>query len=279
MLYQKMMLGASPYYARMVDTQLSYEKHRHPELELSVCLDGEFTIIIEDTPYCIKKNMMAIVGSMESHELYTDPKAKVKALTIEFGAAFLSNYYLPFSNVSFDNPVFVLDEKEHKELFELFAEIENYINESGYFSDLIKQGDLYKICAHIFKQFIAPFSVANESKLLIRVEKIERALEYIGTNYKENIKISEVAALCGYSDSNFCKHFKEITGYSFHNMLNRKRIENACIILQSTSLPLDKVASEVGFADSKSLCRIFKKTMGASPIRYRKEMSKKCIGK
>ena len=46
MLYQKMLVGKHPYIV-MVGDAVPFECHRHPEIELSYCLEGEYTVVIE----------------------------------------------------------------------------------------------------------------------------------------------------------------------------------------------------------------------------------------
>ena len=161
---------------------------------------------------------------------------------------------------------------------EKYAELRCILHELSEFSEeektnytaLLERGKIYIACALILKHLVEPFSEIGDTSALINVSKIEKAVDYINNHGSSPISVSDMALMCGYSESNFCKHFKKITGSSFHSALNRKRVENACAILNGSSLPLEEVASEAGFADAKSLCRVFKKVMGTTPTRYRK---------
>ena len=87
--------------------------------------------------------------------------------------------------------------------------------------------------------------------------------------------VESVSAVCGYSKSNFCKIFKKITGDTFHNTLNRRRVEVACVLLRQTDDPIEKIAQEAGFADIKSFCRVFKNHTGSNAREYRKDFKAK----
>ena len=78
------------------------------------------------------------------------------------------------------------------------------------------------------------------------------------------------ADLAGYGKSNFCKIFKAITGDTFHNVLNRHRIENAYMYLSETDMTVADIGSEVGFSDTKSFCRVFKSIIGSTAGEYRR---------
>ena len=92
-------------------------------------------------------------------------------------------------------------------------------------------------------------------------------------HYGEELTVRYVASQCGYSDSNFCRIFRQITGDTFHATLNKRRCEMACTLLESTTASVESIAEQVGFADSKSFCRVFGKVMGCPPGAYRKGRS------
>jgi YesN/AraC family two-component response regulator len=80
-----------------------------------------------------------------------------------------------------------------------------------------------------------------------------------------------VAERNGYSKSNFCRVFKRITGNTFHDILNQRRVEVAGFLLVQTNLDLEEIAQQVGFLDAKCFCRVFKKYTGKTPGTYRKQ--------
>ncbi|MBQ8249989.1 MAG: helix-turn-helix transcriptional regulator [Clostridia bacterium] len=102
------------------------------------------------------------------------------------------------------------------------------------------------------------------------IVKIEKAIEIIYNRYSEPLDIESVSAECGYSKSSFCKIFKEITGETFHSVLNRHRIEIACMHLKNSNASVEEIALNAGFSDLKSFCRVFKKITGESSGSYRK---------
>ena len=123
---------------------------------------------------------------------------------------------------------------------------------------------------NVSKEFVSQNLSTNTSKALRSVSNIEKALEHLYANYNKEHPVEDVAALCGYSKTNFCKIFKNITGTTFHSFLNSYRIKIACDLLRETNLPLDDIAAQVGFSDAKTLCRIFKSDTGITPGEFRK---------
>ena len=83
-------------------------------------------------------------------------------------------------------------------------------------------------------------------------------------------QVNELTDYCKAMGWEICKIFKNITGETFHNVLNSHRIKNACTLLKSTDFSIEEIATRVGFNGSKSFCRIFKDIKGVSPGSYRK---------
>ena len=51
------------------------------------------------------------------------------------------------------------------------------------------------------------------------------------------------------------------------------RVEEAKHLLESTAIPIDDVADQVGYHDPASFRRIFKRTTGITPARYRQRFA------
>ena len=137
--------------------------------------------------------------------------------------------------------------------------------------ELLIQGNLYKICHYLIELlYISKATKEHGNKDLRRVENVDKALDLIYYNYHEAITLEDAAALSGYGKSNFCKIFKNITGDTFHNILNKQRVEVACNLLSETNLPISEIAQKVGLCEPKTFCRVFKSFMGVTPGTYRK---------
>ncbi len=139
------------------------------------------------------------------------------------------------------------------------------------FAELHIKSNLYKISALLFQLFQERNIINIQSKRNEDVNKIDLALEAIYNRYNEPLDVEGISRLCGYSKSNFCKVFKNITGDTFHNALNNRRVEIACILLRETDDMIEGIARKTGFLDSKSFCRFFKGTMDQTAEQYRKD--------
>ena len=99
-------------------------------------------------------------------------------------------------------------------------------------------------------------------------EIILHCLGYIKNHLSEHITLQEMAKRTAMSKSSFCKNFREITGESFNNYLNRERVEKAATLIKSGKLVIS-AAMELGYSDISTFYRNFKKHFGISPSEYK----------
>ncbi len=266
MLYQKLLTGDTPYHLSYSKPSLSvgFQEHRHPEAEFIYCFDGSFDIIIEKVRYTVNAGSLALVPPMACHEI-PDGNPLHSTMVIEAGPSLLRRHFDIFSKTKFTSPVVTLSDnnKNHIELKSLFEETAKIKSDGDEYSELIITGNIYKICGIILSQFTE--ISAEATKDMKAVANIDKALELIHSHYAEPITVDMAANLTGYGKSNFCKIFKTIVGDTFHNVLNRQRVENACIYLEETTMPIAEIALAAGFAESKSFCRVFKSITGMTP--------------
>lgn len=98
---------------------------------------------------------------------------------------------------------------------------------------------------------------------------IERAKEYIGENFFQDISLSEIAQYSYVSPFHFSRIFKTFTGYSPHQYLLGIRLQHADLLLRSTSLPMADIAFSSGFNSVEHFTAAFRQQYGLPPARYR----------
>lgn len=94
------------------------------------------------------------------------------------------------------------------------------------------------------------------------------AIKFIQFNYSHNIGVDDIAEAVGVSRSHLYRVFMSNTGLSPIDYLTNFRIDEACALLEKTSLSVAEVAYSVGFFDQFYFSRVFKKTKGIPPSKY-----------
>ena len=101
-------------------------------------------------------------------------------------------------------------------------------------------------------------------------ERIDRMLAYIEKNYKEDLKLEDLASEFSFNYHYLSAYFSQQMQEGFSDYLNRVRINKACKLLQESSLPISQISSEVGYGEHSYFCRVFKKITGETPSVWRR---------
>ncbi len=98
------------------------------------------------------------------------------------------------------------------------------------------------------------------------------AINYIKANYSENLVPSDVAKIVNMSMKNFIASFKRFSGHSFHDFLNKVRIEKSVEILKAKgdAITLSELVEICGYNNYITFYRNFVKYTGISPLEFQK---------
>ena len=99
---------------------------------------------------------------------------------------------------------------------------------------------------------------------------IQATLKYIDTQYRTAV-LSHIAQDFNQSLSSVSRMIKKNTGYTFVELLMRKRFQKALMFLIETELPVEKIAANVGYENQSYFYRQFKARYGMTPSQYRME--------
>ncbi|UNY99815.1 helix-turn-helix domain-containing protein [Zhouia spongiae] len=98
--------------------------------------------------------------------------------------------------------------------------------------------------------------------------------EFIENNYQEKITVDRLAGMGAMSRRGFERRFKDATGNTAIEYLQRVKVEAAKRNFESTRMNVNDVMYEVGYSDTKAFRTVFKRLTGLTPIEYRNKYSK-----
>lgn len=107
-----------------------------------------------------------------------------------------------------------------------------------------------------------------------RFTSISPAIEYIETNFKENISVEELARVCYCSESAIYKLFSETVGVSPIHYKHNMMIQHALHLLSNTDMSIEEISAESGFSSSNYFRKIFRSVTGSNPNDLRKRNRK-----
>ena len=102
---------------------------------------------------------------------------------------------------------------------------------------------------------------------------IGAALRFCEANFRQPLRLAEVAAAVGYSSDYLNRLFSTHVGSSVSNHVRYLRVAAAKEMLARNEIPLHQVALSVGYSDHSHFTRAFTRVVGESPKAYRKRLA------
>ncbi|MBP1576519.1 MAG: AraC family transcriptional regulator, partial [Oscillospiraceae bacterium] len=103
---------------------------------------------------------------------------------------------------------------------------------------------------------------------------IQRVITYIDSDLTANLSLSTLAAMQNVSAGYLSSLFKQETGETLTEHVNRKRVKFAMRLLGTTRLQVQTIAQHCGILDVHYFSKVFKKYAGMTPKEYRNSLQK-----
>ncbi|MCM8535853.1 MAG: AraC family transcriptional regulator [Lentisphaeraceae bacterium] len=100
---------------------------------------------------------------------------------------------------------------------------------------------------------------------------LSEVIDYIGKNFRQQIKVKTLADILGLSVSQLDRKFKDFTGVSPSTYIIKVRLAAVASALLNTDKTISQLAFDNGFYDHSQLSRLFKSHYKVSPTQYRKK--------
>lgn len=100
-------------------------------------------------------------------------------------------------------------------------------------------------------------------------DRLSSILDHILANLQDPHTISSLAHHAGMSERTFQRRFQSLTGLSPLKWILRERLEQARILLETSSTAPDEIARVIGLGSAENLRLQFGRCYGVSPLSYR----------
>lgn len=177
----------------------------------------------------------------------------------------------------FTQIVYFFEGTAQKKIEQIIKNMEEEWKHFDEYSDKLLENLLYQLIVtcireHSRKNFPkqrTAFSSQETQNLL------KEAIRYVELHFRENPSLTETAQAVHISAPYLSKLFTDTLNTSYSEFLNTKKINHAQKLLLNTQMSMVDIAVECGFSNSHYFSDVFKKTMGISPLKYRKAFAKK----
>lgn len=261
--------------------------HSHNFIELVYVISGSARHYIGDVNYEVQKGDLVIVNYGVNHTFVPLEASKSEfstydlILTLDFFgisevgkldfSSLASSYlcYSSFQENDFSGQELNLFCSNSKRYGELFSKIyDEYTTRDKGFMNVIR-ACIIELVTNIFREIDKRSNADTTKEQRVVVNK---AIEYIENNYNTKINLNNIVADIFLSKDYFRRLFKNTTGISVTDFIQKTRIEESCKLLISTKRTVTDIAGACGFGDIKFFYKIFKKYTNHTPSEYRKLM-------
>ena len=100
--------------------------------------------------------------------------------------------------------------------------------------------------------------------------QLGRVRELLEERLGEPVPLADMAVAAGLSVSHFSRQFKARVGQAPHQYLLRLRLDTACRLLRTHTMPIADVADRCGFSHQEHLTRVLRAHLGTTPAAIRR---------
>lgn len=247
------------------------EKHWHTSIEIFAVMEGKLGFFLNEKEYPLKAEELIIINSNEIHSIHAPEKNRTIVLQIplkHFEDYFTAERFIRFLSTGHPkNP-----------------ELAGYIRELYEVNRKKEVGCEFKIRAiynEIMYLLVSAYRITEvgekEVRYSRRLDALSKITTYMRENYKEDLKLSELAAMFGYSDAYLSRMFCKYAKVNFKTYLQDIRMAYAYRELLTTDHTISAVALNNGFCSSRGFARDFRKRYGILPSELLKERKNRFI--
>ncbi len=125
------------------------------------------------------------------------------------------------------------------------------------------------LCARMW-DIMSVFCGNGKPRINTGHEYVEKAKEYIGQHWSEQIKVADISNMLGLDRSYFSKLFKTSTGISTQQYVVEYKMTKAYELICERDLSISDAAYAIGYDNISGFSRAFKNYFGMSPTEYKR---------
>ena len=122
---------------------------------------------------------------------------------------------------------------------------------------------------NLITTMLSHVDVENNEFKDVRIIKAIRAIE---KNLEISLSNERLAKEASMSVNGFARLFKEVTGFTPHQFILKKKLNKSAGLLSETSKSIDEISDICGFCDRAYFSRLFKREYNVGPAQYRREV-------
>ena len=245
------------------------EKHWHTSIEIFAVLEGSLSFFLNEEEHPLKAGELIIINSNEIHSIHAPKVNQTVVLQIplkQFEDYFTAQRFIRF--LSGENPMDKRLTSLIQEMYKIFTE-----KQTGY--EFKIRAAFYEILYLLVSNYRVNEAREKEIRHSRRLDALSKITTYMREHYREELKLSELASMFGYSDAYLSRMFQKYAKVNFKSYLQDIRMAYAFRELMNTDHTIGQIALDNGFCSSRGFSKDFYKRYGILPSEMRRRNEQK----
>ena len=264
--------------------QHTYPLHRHGEMELNFVenCSGNRRIIGDSIEVIDCCDLVLMGGGLEhTWEQYECQSNDIREVTIHFSRDLFSDAFLSKTHLK---PLADLISKADvgvafgmKAIMHNYDRLNELVNmEPGFYSVMKFIELMYELSLTSDYRLLSTSAFAHTT-MTTDSRRVQKVKDYIDANFKDDIRLQELADLANMTPTAFSRFFKLRTGKSISEYIIDVRLGHAARMLADSTMAVVEICYRCGFNNISNFNRIFKRKKGLTPTEFRENYHKKHI--
>lgn len=255
--------------------QYKWDLHSHDGYEIYYFQKGVANYIIGDCVYPLSPGDLLIFNGQIPH--HAKPSLEVSYIRsfINFLPSYINDSNVPELSEAiftlFNKPNGVLircEEVDRQEIERLFFQISSEYEQEVFGFELMIKSYFIQLLLRIYRKaslvdFVADHTTQKE-------QHVQRILSIINQNFENELSLDDLSKMVHLNKHYMCHCFKEITGFTIHKYIAKRRIDEAKKLLRMSNKSVGDISEAIGVFSIAQFSRLFKQNVGVSPQLFRK---------
>jgi AraC family transcriptional regulator, arabinose operon regulatory protein len=259
--------------------------HSHQGVELLYVHSGTGRVITGGNIIDLKKGVLLIFRPfyMHSIKINTQEEHYIRSLFV-FEPSVIQQYLKPFYGLHSLFHELIINPFSQATFLEIPEEKVNYLADEfkrqlseSKSSEKLEIEALFLVSfVNLIRNHISKDTGDYKTGLTSRTaDPIRSALDWLENHFSEEFKLKTLADAVHLSANHLSYLFHKETGSCISDYLAVRRIQEACLLLRTTSLTVEAVGNKIGLSNFSYFCKFFKQYTGMTPYNFKKNQVKR----
>jgi len=231
---------------------------------------GDGSIVLREKSYPLTSGVLCFIGKNKYHYTFPQKPDQYVRSKLLLDSASLSkitqalNAPSEFSDMFSEDAITIsiLSGLELDSAAKIFCDLSRISHDSKY-----AEAETYSAALQLMIILAKNVSAKTQKA----PDAMQRVIGYINRHISEELSIEQISDACYISKYYLCRSFKKRFGLTIMEYILQTRISMAKELLEKQKASVTQISILCGFSSPSYFSRVFKETVGVSPLKYKKD--------